>query len=1330
MVKTVKKKVLIAFTTLALIFFTFAAVSLFGAVSKKTASADSSPANLSAWGSYSATVGWSNGNGGAYGTATDLGGFVRITGCCGWGRTMGTTRNQELNGMTVSIRYYPSKTQTDQRTGFSFETSYEKYGPAYNCTPHIFIHNMGWGFSVSCTSNHDYNHIGYFDDNGTKNYNIGGRIDGESDFKYFVFFTNGAGNDVLDLNFTVNRDDAHSRWAITMTFGEAFNMKAYYRTNGVNYHETFYVDDTYFSNAIAAGTVSVNMFDMGNGDAQPEIYVRKVNATNNYGTGYTTIHNISIWNDRAWMQNKVKVDGLTVNFKTTSMTSVGSMVGFSFVKTMTDLAPAESNSFNADIWMTADNNQAWVYYSRSHDYNEYANISFRETDLFGYAQAASGGSATFNKYAGTDGAYAYGIAANSSGGAGVTMKFNYLPNRNLWMVTTTIIGTMLGGGYNQISYVSDSYFASVLDADGKAYVSVYGFNGDGNILSADVKVEEGYTVTLITDEGTSAINAYKGETITLPNYGNDDKILLGYDIDGVLYRANSTLRPGQSITVNENLTATAKYLDLNLTNGASVLKSGSFGIRFQSTLVGDSTWTTYSNSTRGTSGYIKGVGLIIMPTDLISYNSDYSVEAYPSAENGGVANFYWSTSEIEFDETNNLSLKASILDLNRSNYNRPFSARAYALVQFADVEYRAYGDYLTTDNSRSIYSVAAKALNSGETDTRRIIERYVESIPNVTYDLSAKTFALVQPLNAGSSVITSIDSSASGKSGNTVTLVLNTTSEYATLLESKFEGVIINGARAKIASQSAVADGDGYKVTLTFTMPNGFIDSDYINFWAGDTVYNETVTLIAETDADGNIISVPKAKLMFNAKEIKSVKWYINVLSSEYAAKTTVAEVSNMTDLPAVSFNEGEHFEYANGYIYAKGNPGDYLWYDYTDKAIYNGAVTSVASKIYTQYGMPFVTDRQVRGQDTWSGMDPTYNTRGYEGYMYSTDMTGRNVAQTSATYKTPFSEGRQIIQMQLYVTYTRNETKFNYNTVPWSKNYDDGKYLLPSFAGSGALSRAYTKLATRELGNGRVLNGVNSDWNSNNSFNIFVIGDSISAGCNTSGSTESAPNLGRWADQFSQALAQYYNLELSTIPSGGTINNSYLGEIQLRDFAIGGWVSQQGVDGDGSADGLAAMLSKSGGNPWARQLQGWHIDLAIIGFGMNDATQHVPVATYKANIQGMMNTLRTANGNYNSDCDIILISPMLANVYNNQYYYVQDQYREALMELAEADGHAVVIDMSVIQQAMQDMGKPYVSITGNGTNHTNDFMSRAYAQELLSTLVRDPRSKVVNLIP
>ena len=56
----------------------------------------------------------------------------------------------------------------------------------------------------------------------------------------------------------------------------------------------------------------------------------------------------------------------------------------------------------------------------------------------------------------------------------------------------------------------------------------------------------------------------------------------------------------------------------------------------------------------------------------------------------------------------------------------------------------------------------------------------------------------------------------------------------------------------------------------------GTVDDLVKNFWSESVMTDETVLLVAATDANGNVLSAPQAKLMFDAIEIISVKQYFH----------------------------------------------------------------------------------------------------------------------------------------------------------------------------------------------------------------------------------------------------------------------------------------------------------------------------------------------------------------------------------------------------------------------------------------------------------------------
>jgi lysophospholipase L1-like esterase len=119
--------------------------------------------------------------------------------------------------------------------------------------------------------------------------------------------------------------------------------------------------------------------------------------------------------------------------------------------------------------------------------------------------------------------------------------------------------------------------------------------------------------------------------------------------------------------------------------------------------------------------------------------------------------------------------------------------------------------------------------------------------------------------------------------------------------------------------------------------------------------------------------------------------------------------------------------------------------------------------------------------------------------------------------------------------------------------------------------------------------------------------------------------------------------------------------------------------------------------------------DLVVIAFGMNDGTQHVPAATFSANIQAIMSKARCA-----TTCEFILVAPMLP-LPGSWADGNQRDYLSVLTALASQPNVALA-DMTTVHAVLLGR-KAYVDTTGNGINHPNDFVGRWYAQLVLSLL-------------
>ena len=149
----------------------------------------------------------------------------------------------------------------------------------------------------------------------------------------------------------------------------------------------------------------------------------------------------------------------------------------------------------------------------------------------------------------------------------------------------------------------------------------------------------------------------------------------------------------------------------------------------------------------------------------------------------------------------------------------------------------------------------------------------------------------------------------------------------------------------------------------------GTLDKVVENFWQSDTMYDETVLFIAETDGEGNVLSAPQAKLLFPAEKIIEIKQY-----------------RTDSDDP-VLFAEGEDCTCDADTLTAVGT----LRED-AGKMVFSGSV-------------PYVTDKSLTGEMPFPGVP------------YSKTVSSK---QTPGLYL-PFTEGTGIVAMQCSVAYTHS---------------------------------------------------------------------------------------------------------------------------------------------------------------------------------------------------------------------------------------------------------------------------------------------------------------------
>ena len=278
---------------------------------------------------------------------------------------------------------------------------------------------------------------------------------------------------------------------------------------------------------------------------------------------------------------------------------------------------------------------------------------------------------------------------------------------------------------------------------------------------------------------------------------------------------------------------------------------------------------------------------------------------------------------------------------------------------------------------------------------------------------------------------------------------------------------------------------------------------------------------------------------------------------------------------------------------------------------------------------------------------------------------TNTGIPSSEGDWQIPYTESYQIVQMQISVTYRHTEK--------WTKS-------VPAYQGE-TLSRVVSKLKRKEK------------------TEILIFGDSISTGSNSSSILGIAPNLQPWYELMRENLARRYGAEVS-----------------LTNKSMGGWTSAQGVSDAENEGWVKGQLVNQTGLPklLETELSTYSPDLAIIGFGMNDATLNIGLNAYANNIKKMIDCIRARN----ADCDIILLGTMLANPQAKDQSKNPKEYSALNVKIAQLYEHVACVDVGTMHQDILDSGKKYMDITGNNVNHPNDFMARVYAMNLLSALV------------
>lgn len=194
----------------------------------------------------------------------------------------------------------------------------------------------------------------------------------------------------------------------------------------------------------------------------------------------------------------------------------------------------------------------------------------------------------------------------------------------------------------------------------------------------------------------------------------------------------------------------------------------------------------------------------------------------------------------------------------------------------------------------------------------------------------------------------------------------------------------------------------------------------------------------------------------------------------------------------------------------------------------------------------------------------------------------------------------------------------------------------------------------------------------------IVLNGDSISTGANMSGMRITEPFMPIWGELFYSRLRR-----------------EYTSDIEFHNTSRG------------------AQTSVWAAENVNRNITRYKPDLAVIAFGMNDASGAMKKAQFKQNISSMIDAVRAES----PDTEFILVSGIAANPDAGNVGMTIPELREGLYELSEEYDGVAVADVTAVHNMLLEK-KAYMDMTGNNINHINDYMGRWYAQILSAMLI------------
>lgn len=317
--------------------------------------------------------------------------------------------------------------------------------------------------------------------------------------------------------------------------------------------------------------------------------------------------------------------------------------------------------------------------------------------------------------------------------------------------------------------------------------------------------------------------------------------------------------------------------------------------------------------------------------------------------------------------------------------------------------------------------------------------------------------------------------------------------------------------------------------------------------------------------------------------------------------------------------------------------------------------------------------------------------------------------------------EGNKIIRLENSTIPYLKESRY-YNLTSNVNTYNDAGEEVPTYYGESTAMTQYQVFVTyshKDYWTGFNVQNQSSRFESlikklenGEDVTFAFYGDSITFGQNCSSHLGISPFTPSWAIMLTNNIAKKYGYKIEYISTGAkntakvpaegaSYGNN--GTITYINTAVGGWRSDSGISNFETH--LKPFITKYG------------CDLFICAFGMNDPDM-LPV--YESlNNEILINKVHEIV----SDASVLLVSPMPFNVdcsnsnMNGNQRYFEPAYIELADKFYSKGKDVAVAPVYSLVKSVLDY-KLYRDITGNNLNHTNDFLTRLYAQTCYQTVV------------